>query len=369
MVTVTINYRLGVLGFLAHPELARESAAGACCNCGLMDQIAALRWVHDHIAAFGGDPHRVTVGGESAGAMSVCALLVAPQAQGLMAGAIAESGGLFPPLRPQALSEALRQGTAFAQNLGAGDAAALRALPLHTLLEAARAHRWAPVVDGEVLPQAPEQRYASGQYARVPLLVGLNSQEGHYSALLQGRPATAEHYRAALEARFGTQADAVLALYPGTTAAEIRASATQLVGDGFVGAATWLWMNEHRRGGAEVYYYRYTRPRPAWRDGSHGPEQGAAHSAEIEYALGNLQGNPRYAWTADDHEVSRLFSGYLTQFIRNGNPNGPELPQWRPGGMEADGIWRQNIDIAIGAELERAHARYAFWSGYAGGGA
>jgi len=365
MVTVTVNYRLGALGFLAHPDLAPDSPTGACGNYGLMDQIAALRWVHTNIAAFGGDPQRVIVGGESAGAMSVCALLAAPDALGLIAGAIAESGGLFPPLRPKPLAEALRDGAAFAHALGASNAEALRALPVQELLEAGRSLRFGPVVDGVVLPQAPEARYAAGLHARIPLLVGCNSQEGHYSALLQGQPATAEHYRAALAARFGTQAEVLATLYPGTDAAQIRASATQLCGDGFIGAATWLWMDAHRRSAAPVYYYHYTRPRPAWADGSHGPDEGAAHSAEIEYALGNLDSNQRYAWTAEDHAVSRMFSGYLARFVLTGNPNGPGIPHWPQCTPAEGGLWRQTIDVQAVSEIEHAQGRYAFWSGYA----
>jgi para-nitrobenzyl esterase len=331
IVTISVNYRLGVFGFLAHPGLSAESPHKASGNYGFMDQAAALHWVRRNIEAFGGDPRRVTIAGESAGSYSVSAQMASPLAQDLIAGAIGESGALLGMTPLPSLAEAERMGERLALQLRAASPAQLRALPADTLLAAAGradAPRFGAVVDGYVLPQAPAAIYAAGRQARVPLLAGWNSAEGSARNIL-GAPigkdeAPEDRFRAALHALYRDQADAARQAYAG----EVERAARELASDRFIGFGTWRWIDLHARtGGQPVYRYYYTQPRPAPTAG--GPAaDGAGHSVEIEYVLGNLDGNPVYAWTAEDRAVSRQAQAYFANFIKTGNPNGAGLAQW-----------------------------------------
>jgi para-nitrobenzyl esterase len=375
IVTVTVNYRLGAFGFLAPPDAARESPHGTAGNYGLLDQVAALRWVRDNIAQFGGDPARVTLAGNSAGAISVSAHMASPLSRGLFARAIGESGGAFAPLSPWQREQAGRAAADFASRVGATSLQKLRALPAKTLLAALAETKkpaislfW-PHVDGYFLTDVPESVFNAGGQAQVPLLLGTNSQEGHFSTMLGGAAPTPENWRQAVKTMFRDRADEVLALYPGNDDNEVMRSGTALAGDLFVSHSTWRWMDLHRQTGrAPIYFYRYTHPRPPELDAAQGrdaqPVLGAAHSAEIEYALGNLKDRRRYAWTAADHEVSRIFSGYFEQFVKTGNPNGlaqrdvsiladsgapspQELPIWPAAREERANIPRQSLGLRI----------------------
>lgn len=364
IVTVTVNYRLDVFGFLALPELAVESPHHATGNYGLLDQNAALRWVHRNIAAFGGDPGQVTIGGESAGSMSVSVLMVSPLSKGLMQRAIGESGAMLGNLvpRPRALSE--QQGESFERHVGVHSLAELRAMDASALIEACGDEgvpEFDPTIDGYVLPRSPEAIYRAGEQAHIPLLVGSNSQEGHYTNLLGDKAPTPANYRAAVERQLGTYAVDIRALYPGHTEAEVKASGTALAGDRFIAFSTWRWMDLQREtGGAPVYYYYFTKARPAKRDGSAGPDAGAVHSGEIEYALGNLPGNDVYAWTAADRDVSATMEGYWANFIKTGNPNGPDLPHWPAAAPKDGGLLRQVIGVHTRTRVDRNAARYEF---------
>lgn len=242
IITVTVNYRLGVFGFLALPALTKESPHHASGNYGLLDQVAALRWVRRNIAAFGGDPERVTIGGESAGSMSVSALMASPLSKGLMQHAIGESGAVLANLAPQPLALAETQGRAFEKHAGADSLAQLRAMPARTLLDASADDSLAgfkPDIDGYFLPRSPQAIYQAGAQAHVPLLVGSNSQEGSYAVLFeQHQPPTPANYRAVMEQRFGKYAAEALKWYPGNDAAEVKASGTALSGDQFIAFAT-----------------------------------------------------------------------------------------------------------------------------------
>ena len=366
IVTVTVSYRLGVFGFLALPALAAESPQHAAGNYGLLDQVAALRWVRANIARFGGDPAQVTIGGESAGAISVSALMASPLSRQLFARAIGESGALIAPIAPLTLAQAERQGSAFAAKLGDESLAALRALPASTLLQAsgaAGAPSAMPDLDGYFLTEPPAVTYARGAQAQVPLLLGTNSQEGYYTAILQKKSPTPAHYRAALRRLFGTDAARALALYPGSSEAQLRRSATALAGDIFIAHSSWRWMDLQRRSGhAPVYFYYFAQPRPAKRQPAPGerPDAGAVHSGEIEYALGNLDGNKVYAWTPADRATSQVMEGYVAQFIKTGNPNAAGLPHW-PAVRPADGgLLRQVIAAHTHTEIDRGAARQAF---------
>jgi para-nitrobenzyl esterase len=362
IVTVTVNYRLGVFGFLALPALAAESPHAAAGNYGLLDQTAALRWVKRNIAAFGGDPERITIGGESAGSMSVSALMASPLSRSLMQRAIGESGAVLANLTPMPRAAAERQGEAFAKRAGASSLAELRALPAEALLAAAASKdhpAFGPDIDGWFLPRAPAAIYRAGAQAHIPLLVGSNSQEGSYTGLLKHQAPTPANYRAAIERRFGKHAADILALYPGHTPAQVKASARALMGDEFIALATWRWMDLQRRTGkAPVYYYYFTKARPAARDGRVAAGTGAVHSGEIEYALSNLSGNRVYAWTSADRKVSAIMEGYFANFITSADPNGSGLPHWPAAAPKDGGLKRQLIGIHTHTIIDRNAPRY-----------
>jgi para-nitrobenzyl esterase len=366
IVALTVNYRLGVFGLFAHPDLTKESPHHASGNYGLLDQAAALQWVRDNIAAFGGDPRKVTIAGESAGSISVSALMASPLSKGLIAGAIGESGAAInPTFAPVPLEEAERAGTTFATAVKATSLADLRALPAAELLESAAKPgmpRFGFAVDGYFLPKTVAEIFTAGEQAHVPLLAGWNSAESGAGGVLRTNEATPEGYAKALRSLFGDRADEVLALYPGTTNEEVQQSATDLASDRFIAFSTWKWTDAHAHtGGTRVYRYFYSRPRPAMKpgQGTAGPARGAAHSAEIEYALGNLALNEVYAWTADDQKVSETFQGYVANFVATGDPNGSGLPSW-PAANKGDEIQVLHIDVATRAEPDTRRARYLF---------
>lgn len=371
IVAVTVNYRLGVFGFFAHPELTRESPHGASGNYGLLDQHAALAWVRRNIAAFGGDPERVTVAGESAGAISVCAQMVSPLSKGLIAGAIGESGSLLgPPLAAVPLAEAEASGMRFAACLGLGESPsleALRALSAERLLEATARKEYAwpmPTVDGYFFPDDPARLYAAGAQAHVPLLAGVNTEEAGFRGVLGNDAPTVENYRKALQRLFKDKADEAFRLYPAADAEGVMDAAQELAGDRFIGHSTWKWLDAvTRAGGAPVYGYLFARPRPIPRasagqgDGRRFESRGAVHSAEIEYALGNLALNAVYDWTEEDVRVSRQMQAYFVNFIATGNPNGAGLPAW-PQFSEGR---RLVIDVQSRTEcVARLRERHAF---------
>jgi para-nitrobenzyl esterase len=363
IVVVTVNYRLGVFGFFSHPELTASSPHHASGNYGLLDQAAALAWVKRNIAAFGGDPNHVTIGGESAGSIAVSALMTSPLSRGKIAGAIGESGALMDGLTPPPLAEAEQKGTAFAQKIGAPTLAALRAMPADKLLAAQGETRDMPfgaVIDGHFLTEPPAATFASSKAAHVPLLVGSNSQEGPGSAIYGEGTPTLANYRAGLTRTFGDKADALFALYSAKSDADVLPIATELASDAFLGLPTWKWFDLQRRTGAPTYYYYFTRVRPPMVTDTSGgaPPFGAWHSAEIEYALGNLDANPLYRWTDDDRKVSATMSGYFANFIKTGNPNGASLPAWPKASLDAGKIRRQVIDVRTSSVPFSEQRRY-----------
>jgi len=370
IVTVTLNYRLGAFGFMALPALAKESPRHVTGNYGLLDQNAALRWVKANIARFGGDSAQITIAGESSGSISVNAHMASPLSRGLIARGIGESGALIAPIAPQSLADAEQRGKTFMRQVHASDLLALRALPAAELLQATAA-KDAPTfdadIDGYFLTETPAATFARGTQAKIPLLLGANSQEGFYTQLLQQGEPTPANYRAAMEKLFGKQAERALALYPGSSEDEVKRSATALASDIFIAHSTWRWMDLQRRTGhAPVYFYYFAQPRPVKTKHAPGdaPDSGAVHSGEIEYALGNLDGNPVYAWTPDDRIASHTMQGYFAQFIKTGNPNAAGLPHW-PAVSESDGgLLRQTIDAHTRTEVDRGAARQAFLQQY-----
>lgn len=329
IVAITVNYRLGIFGFLAHPELTKESASHSSGNYGLMDQHAALLWVQKNIAAFGGDPKQVTIAGESAGSMSVSGQVVSPLSKGLFVRAIGESGALLANLSPVSLAEGEQVGVKFAATAGAGSLADLRKISADKLLELTANTRFPVTVDGCFLPQLPQAIFTAGQQMKVPLLAGWNSAEGDYRAILGKDEPTPQAYKSALQKLYGDKATQVLEAYPSTTNEEVKQAATELASDRFIAYASWKFADLHSKtSGKPVYEYYYTRKRPAFADGRPNEPSGAVHSAEIEYALGNLRYNKAYGWTADDQKVSQTIQSYFVNFIKTGNPNGAGLPAW-----------------------------------------
>ncbi len=363
IVALTVNYRLGVFGFMAHPELTAESPHHASGNYGLLDQAAALAWVQKNIKAFGGDPKRVTIAGESAGSASVSAQMGSPLSRDLIAGAIGESGSVIQGgLSAQPLAQAEKAGTDFASAQGAKTIADLRAVSAENLLAAAGKLPWGTfdiAVDGYFFPQPPDAIYAAGQQAHVPLLVGWNSQEGSWQGVLGTQEPTPENYAKAVSARFPGHGDELLKVYPGETREQVMASATDMASDGFIGFSTWKWADLHATtgGGQPVYRYYYARPRPAVVGKSEPENPGAVHSSEIEYAMGNLPTNKVFSWTPDDYKVSATMQAYFANFIKISNPNGAGLPEWPA--MTSDKTRPvMRIDVESKAAPEQNRERY-----------
>jgi para-nitrobenzyl esterase len=366
VVVVTANYRLGAFGFLAYPALTRESPHHASGDYGLLDQVAALEWVRRNIAAFGGDPKHITIGGESAGSMSVSALMASPLSRGLIAGAIGESGALIhPTFTPVPLADAERRGVAFASDLGVVSLAALRALPADSLLQATRQVRFPVTIDGYFLPASPEAILHAGNQARVPLLVGWNSEESSWRALLRDQDPTPEHYADAVRGLFGAHADSVLRYFPGETPEQVKLSGTLLAGAGFTVLSTWKWAElQHQMAHRPVYRYVFAHPRPPTREPSPNPApEGAVHSAEIEYALGNLATNHVYAWAPADDSLSAAMEAYFANFVKTGDPNGAGLPRW-PAAYAGDTVRVMVFDARPHAEPAPHRAAWRFLDRY-----
>lgn len=326
VVVVTIAYRLGALGFLAHPALSLE-AGGESGDYGLMDQIAALTWVRRNIAAFGGDPGRVTIAGQSAGAMSVSLLAASPAAAGLFHRAIAQSGGVFEPLdlAPHyRLAAAERDGQAFAAKLGAETAARLRALPVEALIGPAAGRVSHPVVGPAVLPLAPADAYAAGRIHRTPLLLGYNAEEAR--SLSDLSTVRAASFAADITRAFGPLPPALLAAYPFADDADAQAARAAFERDLRFGWDMWTWARLQARAGGAAYFYQFTR-RPPFPASSPYAGWGASHFAELWYMFGRLKQEP-WAWTEGDRRLSAAMLDYWAAFARDGDPNGSGRPVW-----------------------------------------
>ena len=355
MVTITVNYRLGIFGFFVHPELTQESPHHASGNYGLMDQSAALQWVHQNVAAFGGDPKRITIAGESAGSFSVSAQMASPLSKNLIAGAIGESGAMLgPTLAALPREQAEKNGVAFATEVGATSLADLRAISAVKILDATKTNpfRFSLTIDGYVLPKSPLAIYTAGEQAHVPLLAGWNAEESGANGVLGREPATVEGFMRAMRALYGARADDALKAYSASTDAEVKAAATALASDRFIGYATWKWVDLHARTSDKpVYRYLYSHPRPG--------EGGAYHAVEIEYALGNLSLNPRYTWTENDRKVSTTMQTYFANFIKTGDPNGSGVPVW-PARTRGSAASVMHLDVVSAAEPEQDRPHYLF---------
>ncbi|MEJ0035090.1 MAG: carboxylesterase family protein [Gammaproteobacteria bacterium] len=332
VIVVTLNYRLGVFGFLSHPDLTRESSTHTSGNYGLQDQIAALGWVKRNIAAFGGDPARVTLFGQSSGAISISALMASPLAKGLFQRAIAQSGGLFEPMQllPElSLPGAEKAGVQFASRAGAPDLASLRAKPADELLKVE--FKADIIVDGHVLARPPYEDFLDGQRNDVAVLVGENRDEGEL--FIRGRTITTANMRSELE--HGFPAFLVdLAGPVGEIASDTQAHAAVATfnRDMRFGWDMWTWARLASRKNGIVYAYQFARVPP---QGSPFAALGATHGAEMPYVFDHLdlQALP---WTEADRALASTMAKYWTHFAKTGDPNGAGLPAW-PAFTESGG--------------------------------
>ncbi len=339
VIVVTFNYRLGVFGFLATPELTQESGHNASGNYGLLDQIAALQWVSRNIAAFGGDPNRVTIAGQSAGAGSVLQLVNSPLTRGLFRGAIAESGARYandPDISGLATSYRLlngaeADGVKYAEAHGAHSLKELRALTMEQLLVGNNANDEAysgkpppplfrPVVDGWVIAKNYRESMASGSVNRIPVITGNNLDESGASP--QPNIKLADYQNTAKQ-KYGTLAEEFLKLYPAATDAE-AGQATNAAARDSSRVSTFLWgaeWSKTTRRPAYLYFWTHAPPGPD-RD-----RRGAYHESEINYIFNNLYATDR-PWADDDYRIAEIMSSYWANFTISGDPNGKQLVTW-----------------------------------------
>jgi para-nitrobenzyl esterase len=347
VITVNLAYRVGPLGFLAHPELSAESEHAVSGNYGLLDMVAGLRWVRENIAAFGGDPDNVTVFGQSAGAWAVNKLMISPLAQGLFHAAIAQSGGDMGPTRtPEGLAvlrDAEKSGVAFAASLDTKSVDELRRLPAKTIASAKfdglpeipHSNAALPIMDGYVIPADTYDLYAAGKQAHVPLLIGYNRNEGAYIF----QPIETPAYIAATRNTYGALADQFLALYPASSEAESASSQTRLWAESGFGWQIWAWARAHARSsGRKVFFYYFSDER-------------VAHGAELPYVFLYEFGG---GWSARQRELGATISTYWTNFAKSGDPNGAGLPHWPAFDLKKDEVMYLGKRFAPGQMPDRA---------------
>ena len=367
VIGVTANYREGVFGFFSHPDLTAASDYKGSGNYGFLDQVAAIKWVKENIAAFGGNPDRITIVGESAGSFSVSLLMCSPLSKNLIAGAMLSSGAEVMPNKPATQAEADSAGAATLKNAGIAslaDAMAINADSLQKILPPRGMARL--VLDGYFMSESADAVFEKGEQAQVPLLAGWNSLEAHPMQALQNQAPTLQNYKNALKAQFGDKTDEIFDAYGIKTDEDVMSQkGFDLVSDLFTGFPTWKVCDYHARTSTQpVYRYHYMHPRPKvsakMGDKTGGlaggvrektaeekkaeSQQaaiapGAVHSADIEYAMGTLDTNEFYDWQEEDYAISKLFLSYYANFCKTGNPNGEGLPKWTV-------ITKDNLDNA-----------------------
>jgi para-nitrobenzyl esterase len=354
VVLVTINYRLGVLGFFSSADLAKE-ADGAAGNYGMLDMIAALRWVKANITQFGGDPGNVTIFGESAGSFAVSTLMAVPSTKGLFHKAIGESGGAFSGTLPIATLEVANQrNEEWTSSLSGATLAQLRAMPPEKIIEVAQqknAPHFGPIIDGQLLTEQVSETYAAGKQAHIPLLAGWNRDEN--PSLSAGM--TAELWKTFAKDHFGDLSEEFLSFFPGDTDEQAVRSAIDYGSDQFIAFGTWKWIEAHRKtGDSPVYRYHFELAAPP---SKFHPGTYAFHSDDIEYVFGALDTRPGADWRPEDRKLSEQMMDYWTNFAKTGDPNGPGLAVWPKFGEDNQII---HLDNPITSGPSKVEARYEF---------
>jgi para-nitrobenzyl esterase len=358
LIVVTVNYRVGVLGFLAHPELTKESEHNSSGNYGLLDQVAALEWIKKNISAFGGDPARVTIMGQSAGAASVHYLTASPLAKGLFIRAIAQSGSnaqIGPGIN---LASAEEIGVKFVRAKSAASLAALRSMPAPDLMAPTKEQfHFLPIVDGWFLPKSVDEIFATGEQSDVNTLTGWVADEGSFNGDYGKIPA--EEFRKRVIQQTGSQADEILKLYPASTEAEGAESQKVFARDQSV-ASMYLWAKKREKTGkTNVYTYLFMHQQP----GATKERYQTFHSSELPYIFDNLKQSPR-PWTAEDEKIAETLSSYWKNFIATGDPNGKGLIHW-PTFRESQGMTMELGDIMGSRPIfsqEKFEALKKLWS-------
>lgn len=329
IVYVSVEYRLGVMGFLSHPELSKESDNGVSGNYGILDQIEALRWIHRNIAAFGGDPERVTIAGESAGGISVSILCASPLCKGLFQGAVSESGSSFWPVGESRNGNtamctsvsAEKVGLDFQKSLGKKDIKGLRSLPASEVIAGVRMEQFWPVVDGYAITDDQYKLYESGNYNDVNVLIGTNSDEG---AMFSG-PTPVADYQARIRGIYGAWADKVLAMYPATTEQEAWYALSDIFRDGSFAWGTYAWANlQSKNGKGDVYLYYFDQN--SQNTAMPSPRGGATHVAEMPFFYGYKMG--KGTMTPTEEHMHQIMERYMINFTKTGSPNAEALPYW-----------------------------------------
>ena len=347
VISVTSNYREGIFGFFSHPELTAETSYKGSGNYGFLDQVAAIDWVKANISAFGGNPEKITIVGESAGSFSVSLHMVSPLSKGKIAGAMLSSGAEVLPYGAVAQEEADAAGAALFAAKGIQSVTEARALSADELQAIFPPSGMANVIiDGYFMEEEPDAVFAAGKQANVPVLAGWNSQEGTFATY--GPSISLDQLKVALSGRFGAMTDEILTAYGIVSDEEVCGQCgNNLASDLFTGFPTWKVCDyQASTTDRPVYRYKFNHPRPHTIAEPEAPlAAGAVHSADIEYAMGNLETNEVYDWQPEDFEISRVFLSYYANFCKTGNPNGEGLPVWSPINGKLDEAPVMQIDV------------------------